>query len=41
MASPELRAKISAGARDLAQNFTWDKIAQQHFALYETVCSGD
>ncbi|MBI5033080.1 MAG: glycosyltransferase family 4 protein [Chloroflexi bacterium] len=33
-ASPELRAKIAAGARELAQYFTWDKIAQQHFELY-------
>jgi glycosyltransferase involved in cell wall biosynthesis len=32
--SPELRAHISAGARSLAQHFTWDKIVQQHLALY-------
>ncbi|CAG0947956.1 partial Putative glycosyltransferase EpsD, partial [Anaerolineae bacterium] len=37
MASPALRAKISAGARELAQHFTWDKIAQQHLDLYETL----
>ncbi|MCX7838187.1 MAG: glycosyltransferase family 4 protein [Anaerolineae bacterium] len=35
MASAELRAKIGAGARALAQHFTWDKIAQQHLELYE------
>jgi len=34
-ASPELRTKIGAGARELAQNFTWDKIAQEHFELYQ------
>jgi glycosyltransferase involved in cell wall biosynthesis len=33
-ASPELRAKISAGARDLSQVFTWNKISQQHLELY-------
>ncbi len=33
--SPELRAKIKAGARELAQHFTWDKIAQQHMELYK------
>jgi D-inositol-3-phosphate glycosyltransferase len=33
-ASPELRAKISAGARELSQAFTWDKITQQHLELY-------
>ncbi len=33
--SPELRAKIGAGARQLAQHFTWDKIARQHLELYE------
>jgi glycosyltransferase involved in cell wall biosynthesis len=32
--SPELRAKISVGARELAQYFVWDKIAQQHLELY-------
>lgn len=35
--TPELRAKIGAGARALAQNFTWDKIADQHVALYRQV----
>ncbi len=33
--SPELRDKISNGARDLAQHFTWDKIARQHLELYQ------
>lgn len=37
MASPELRAKIGAGARALAQYFTWDKIAQQHLELYKQI----
>ena len=34
IASPELRAKIGVGARELAQHFTWDRIAQQHLELY-------
>ena len=34
MASPALRAKIGVGARELAQHFTWDKIARQHLDLY-------
>lgn len=34
IASPDLRAKIRAGARELAQRFTWDEIARQHLALY-------
>jgi len=33
-ASSELRAHLSQGARTLAQNFTWDKIAAQHLELY-------
>lgn len=37
MASADLRAKIGAGARALAQHFTWDKIARQHVELYEQV----
>ena len=41
MASPELRAKIRAGARDLAQNFTWDKIARQHRALYQQIINNE
>jgi glycosyltransferase involved in cell wall biosynthesis len=32
---PELRNRIGAGARELAQYFTWDKIAQKHLALYQ------
>lgn len=39
IASPELRAKISAGARALAQHFTWDKIARQHLALYRQIAN--
>ncbi|MBI5302068.1 MAG: glycosyltransferase family 4 protein [Chloroflexi bacterium] len=34
LASSELRAKIGAGARELAQHFAWDKIARQHLDLY-------
>lgn len=30
-----LREKIRAGAKQLADNFTWDKIAAQHFDLYQ------
>jgi glycosyltransferase involved in cell wall biosynthesis len=37
MASPELRAKIGAGARALAQHFTWDRIAEQHLELYRRI----
>jgi glycosyltransferase involved in cell wall biosynthesis len=33
-ASPELRAKIGAGARELARHFAWDTIARQHLELY-------
>jgi glycosyltransferase involved in cell wall biosynthesis len=39
MASPELRAQIGAGARQLAQHFTWDKIARQHVELYRRIPS--
>ncbi len=35
LASPALCAKIGAGARELAQHFSWDKIARQHLELYE------
>jgi len=35
MSSSELRTRIGAGAHELAQHFTWDKIAQQHLELYE------
>ena len=34
-AHPELRYKLSNGARELAAQFTWDKIAQQHLDLYK------
>ena len=37
MASSELRARIGAGARALAQNFTWDQIAREHLELYESI----
>jgi len=37
MASPELRAKIGAGARALAQHFTWDRIVEQHLELYRQI----
>lgn len=37
IASPELRAKISAGARGLAQHFTWNQIARQHLELYRQI----
>jgi len=39
IASPELRAKIGAGARALAQHFTWDKIARQHLELYQRIAN--
>jgi glycosyltransferase involved in cell wall biosynthesis len=39
LASPELCAKIGAGARELAQHFTWDKIAQQHLELYQRIAN--
>jgi glycosyltransferase involved in cell wall biosynthesis len=39
MASPELRAKIGAGARALAQHFTWDKIVSQHIELYQRIAN--
>ncbi|MDE3089242.1 MAG: glycosyltransferase family 4 protein [Chloroflexota bacterium] len=38
-ALPELRGKIGAGARELAQHFTWDKIARQHLELYERIAN--
>jgi glycosyltransferase involved in cell wall biosynthesis len=38
-AAPELRAKIGAGARALAQHFTWDKIARQHLELYGQIAN--
>jgi len=39
IASPELRAKIGAGARALAQHFTWDKIVSQHIELYQRIAN--
>jgi glycosyltransferase involved in cell wall biosynthesis len=39
-AAPELRARISAGARALAQHFTWDKLALQHLELYRQLADG-
>ncbi len=41
IASPELRAKIGAGARALAQHFTWDQIAQQHLELYRRIARSE
>jgi len=32
---PHLRAQLGRGARDLAKNFTWDRIAVQTVQLYE------
>ncbi len=34
---PELRRRLGAGARALAESFTWDKIALAHVSLYETL----
>ncbi len=39
--SLELRTKIGAGARELAQHFTWDKIAEQHLELYQRIANID
>jgi glycosyltransferase involved in cell wall biosynthesis len=36
--SPSLRARISGGAGELARHFTWDRIAQQHWELYDQLC---
>ncbi len=36
-ADPALRAKLSAGALELAEQFTWDKIAAQTAAFFEKV----
>jgi glycosyltransferase involved in cell wall biosynthesis len=35
IADSDLRARLNRGALELAQNFTWDKIATQHLALYD------
>ncbi len=34
-ANSDLRLRLSQGARELAQYFTWDKIAAHHLELYE------
>lgn len=36
--SPGLAAQLSSGARITARAFSWDKIAQDHLALYEKMC---
>lgn len=38
--SPALRARLSEGARRLAAEFTWERIAERHVALYETLLGG-
>jgi glycosyltransferase involved in cell wall biosynthesis len=35
--APELRARMGQGARELAQRFTWDAIAEQTLNFYRTV----
>jgi glycosyltransferase involved in cell wall biosynthesis len=37
--NPELRRRLGEGAARLAQNFTWDKIAERTKALYEEISS--
>lgn len=37
MASPELRQRLSEGARALADEFTWDKIAMRTIEVFEAV----
>lgn len=37
---PELRSKLSQGARELSAFFTWDKIARQHLELYKNLTGG-
>lgn len=37
-ASPEMRARLSQGACDLARHFTWQTIVDQHIELYEQIC---
>lgn len=36
--SPGLAAQLSSGARLTARPFSWDKIAQDHLALYDKMC---
>lgn len=38
-AHPDLRTQLSRGALELAQNFTWDKIAERHLELYTSMSS--
>lgn len=37
VASPELCMRIGAGARELAQQFSWDKIAHQYLEQYQRI----
>jgi glycosyltransferase involved in cell wall biosynthesis len=37
--SPTLRERLSHGAAQLAQEFTWPRIAQQHLEVYDSVNS--
>jgi glycosyltransferase involved in cell wall biosynthesis len=34
---PALRARLAGGGRRLAQHFSWERIAEQHLRLYETL----
>ena len=38
MTNTGLRCKLAAGARDLARQFEWDTIAQQHMEAYRAAC---
>ncbi len=40
MAAPALRARIGAGARELARHFGWESIARQHLELYRSLADG-
>lgn len=40
MSSPELAARLQRGARETAQFFAWDKIADAHLVLYEKLLAG-
>ncbi len=35
--SPEMRARISAGARELSRLFSWENIARKHLEAYRTI----
>lgn len=37
LAEPGLRARLAAGARESVLGFGWDRIAQEHLAVYEEV----